>query len=486
MLLTNLRGYKSKETCLKKIVRKITPSMIVLNETQLIGNMKVNIPQYVSWTRSRTDKGGGGVATAVSRQYSDSAIGAGEGGSGDEYLITKIDAFSPALTVVNSYGEQRKTNKEEVEGKWARLKNELETIRRRGEFCVYTGDLNKLVGQGVLGVPGTSPEISLGGKLLREMLATKDWVLVNGQGKEIVEGGRFTRQDPASGKLSCLDLTIVSRELWPYVDKLVIDSDRKMTPARTVKRKGKYKLIYTDHFSTLLSLKNLPRRKTVNEQKKTMWNIARLNGWDEYKNLTNVNSGKLEKHINDNDKPLSDVMKKFEAVMNDIKFKAFGKVTINNNRPKQQEIDEIPIKEKEKRDEIEAEELFEEQEKAVNEELEKIKACKNGKAGKIWNIRKKVLGGKDKNMVSKAITNPKNGKMTLNKKEIKEVTLKYCMETLSNNKPDPGYEDEIKKKIEFVKQFMLSKDGEFEASKDTFDYNITKFKNKGKKKITIS
>ena len=111
--------------------------------------------------------------------------------------------------------------------------------------------------------------------------------------------------------------------------------------------------------------------------------------------------------------------------MNDIKFKAFGKVTINNNRPKQQEIDEIPIKEKEKREEIEAEELFEEQEKAVNEELEKIKACKNGKAGKIWNIRKKVLGGKDKNMVSRAITNPKNGKMTLNKKEMKEVTLKY-------------------------------------------------------------
>ena len=35
----------------------------------------------------------------------------------------------------------------------------------------------------------TSPEISVWGKLLREMLATKNWVLVNGQGKEIVEGG---------------------------------------------------------------------------------------------------------------------------------------------------------------------------------------------------------------------------------------------------------------------------------------------------------
>ena len=57
---------------------------------------------------------------------------------------------------------------------------------------------------------GPSPEISIGGKLLREMLATKDWVLVNGQGSELVEVGPYTREDPATGKLSCLDFSIVA------------------------------------------------------------------------------------------------------------------------------------------------------------------------------------------------------------------------------------------------------------------------------------
>ena len=146
------------------------------------------------------------------------------------------------------------------------MKDELETIRR--EFCLYSGDLNKLVRSDHLGVQGTSPEISVGGKLLREMLTTGDWVLVNGQGSEVVEGGPYTREDPATGKLSCLDLYIVSRELWPYVNKLVIDRDKKFTPARPIKRKGKYRLIYTDHFSTLLSLKDLPRRQKEKAEKK--------------------------------------------------------------------------------------------------------------------------------------------------------------------------------------------------------------------------
>ena len=101
----------------------------------------------------------------------------------------------------------------------------------------------------------------------REMLATKDRVLVNGQCSELVEGGPYTREDPATGKLSCLDLSIVSRELWPYVQKLVIDRDKKFTPARPVKKKGKYRLIYTDHFSTLLTTNNMPRRQKEKERK---------------------------------------------------------------------------------------------------------------------------------------------------------------------------------------------------------------------------
>ena len=91
-------------------------------------------------------------------------------------------------------------------------------------------------------------------------------------------------------------------------------------------------------------------------------------------------------------------------------------MTINKRRPIPQEKEVFNIQEKEKREEVEAKLLHDEQEKNVNEELEKLKACKNGKAGRIWEIRKKVVGGKDKHIVSKAIINPINGKMTVNRK----------------------------------------------------------------------
>ena len=82
------------------------------------------------------------------------AVGAGEGKEKDEYLITRIDSFSPALNVVNCYGEQRKTKVEEVEAKWRRLHKDMEDIRARNEFCLLVGDLNKLIGSDSLGVPG--------------------------------------------------------------------------------------------------------------------------------------------------------------------------------------------------------------------------------------------------------------------------------------------------------------------------------------------
>ena len=197
--------------------------MLVMNETLLMGSTKVSIPGYLSWSKNRTEKGGGGIATSVANQYKDLAVGAGQGEDEDEYLVTRIESFSPALNVINCYGEQRRTGKEEVESKWQKLRTEMERIRTRKEFCLLAGDQNKLVGTGELGVPGNHPEVSLGGRLIRNLLSTGDWVLVNGLGQETVQGGPFTRKDPATGNQSCLDLFIVSRELLPYVNNLLID-----------------------------------------------------------------------------------------------------------------------------------------------------------------------------------------------------------------------------------------------------------------------
>ena len=77
-----------------------------------------------------------------------------------------------------------------------------------------------------------------------------------------VENGPYTREDPADpdcdSKKSVLDLIIMSKSLAKYVDSLVIDRDRKFTPSHTLRNN---KLTFPDHYSLLLTMKNIPKWK---------------------------------------------------------------------------------------------------------------------------------------------------------------------------------------------------------------------------------
>ena len=85
-------------------------------------------------------------------------------------------------------------------------------------------------------------------------------------------------------------------------------------------------------------------------------------------------------------------------------------------------------------------------------------------------------------MEATAVITPTTGKLAVTKNEIKEASLKYCVETLANNVPvNDMFKAHIEdKKIE-VKQFLKLKGGHFEAKEETFFRNITKFKMSGGK-----
>ena len=429
----------------------------------------MNIKPYTWWSKNRDGKGGGGIATGVSQELKDFAVGVGEGQKDDEYLITRLESFSPALNVVNCYGEQRKTSIEEVEEKWKRMLKDMEEIRAKGEYCVLTGDLNKLVGNDELGVPGNHSEVSPGGRLLRNLLANKEWILVNGMG-EIVEGGPFTRKDPATGKLSCLDLFIVTKELKPHVLSLRIDSEREMAVARAVKQGGKARLTYSDHFSCLLELKNLPRRSNKNRgTMKAVWNLGKQGGWEAYKNLTQRASQKIEA-VMSSDSCIEEKIDRFYKIHEKIKFRAFGKVDLKKKNTNDDNYEE----------ELVADELLREQTEIAEKEIEDIKQKGKGKVGKVWELKKKILGTK-KGVEANAIVNPKNGKLVRSKDEIKKVSLEYCKTTLKNNEPEEGYEELLRRKDEKVDRELAECNEIFEIKYETFEKVVAKFKKSNKR-----
>ena len=97
------------------------------------------------------------------------------------------------------------------------------------------GDLIKHCGQLI---PNNHKKETHGGKHIKELIADDKYVLVNSTDK--VVGGPFTRYSPDDPhndeKKSALDLIIVSKNLYKYIDKLEMDKERKWTPCYSVNK----------------------------------------------------------------------------------------------------------------------------------------------------------------------------------------------------------------------------------------------------------
>ena len=183
ILHANVQGYSSKQASVEAIIRDKTPDVYCLNETSLKGKRKVIVPNYFSYCKNH-DKHMGGVATLVSQSLRPHTVRVAEGRKGDEYIITRLDHISPPINIINIYGDQEKADKEigrkeKVLESWNRLLQDLKEIESRKEHLLILGDLNRKVGTGILGIEGNNPNISFGGQLVRDLLATSKYVLLN-------------------------------------------------------------------------------------------------------------------------------------------------------------------------------------------------------------------------------------------------------------------------------------------------------------------
>ena len=156
-------------------------------------------------------------------------------------------------------------------------------------------------------------------------------------------------------------------------------------------------------------------------------------------------------------------MKQFERIHDRIKHKSFGKIRISKKTEKVAK-NEIEVKNKK-----DTKSVFEEEERIANQVFEELKKKKLSKVGNIWEIRKKVIGGKKLNILATAIIDPISGKLVTSKQKIKEVTLQYCKDTLTNYDPHVQYEEEIRKKKESMTNILQENPGNFVLQRETFD-----------------
>ena len=73
--------------------------------------------------------------------------------------------------------------------------------------------------------------------------------------------------------------------------------------------------------------------------------------------------------------------------------------------------------------------------KRVEAELDDIKKSHNGRAGKVWELRRRIIGNNKAPNEATAILNPETKKLVVEQSEIKRVSLKYCKKVLERNEP---------------------------------------------------
>ena len=186
--------------------------------------------------------------------------------------------------------------------------------------------------------------------------------------------------------------------------------------------------------------------------KKVVWNLAKEDGWNRYKILTDEYSEAFKNAVE-----IEDTIEE--------KWRKFNKI---QEKKKNIEGDKVTVKDK-------AKDIFEEEVKRANIEIEEIKKIKTSKAGMIWEIKKRIIGGKKASLETTSILNPETNKLAVSKNEIQRVTLNYCKNTLSNNEPERGFEDVMKAKKKYLDEKLTECDGDFDTDKETFDQLVKKF-----------
>ena len=470
----NIRGFISKKESLAKILETLTPDICNLNETNMRGKRKIKLKNYASFIKNREVRHMGGISTSYQNYLRQYAVKVSDNAEGDEYLLTRLENVEPALNMFNIYGqtEGRAGGVDKILDSWGRIKKELALIEARGEAVLILGDLNRAVGAGEFGVAGNKPDISYGGKLVRDLVASGDYVLFNNLA--LVEGGPWTREDPADGGKSCLDLAIGSKNLEPYLEKMLVDSAKKFTPKRVTWSKGKMSTRLTDHFSLVIELK-MPR-KDVKKKTLCVWNKQKPGGWNAYEKETEAVKSKMEHVIMDKTRSVEEVMNKLDSIQTKIKHKTLGKTKVNKKKN--------PTKERTKEteaDEDEARQLMRKQSQRIESEILKVTSSKMGRCGELFKMRDVVAGPKKAGQDAQAVIDSRSGELVVASSAIQKASLEYCLDTLEKNVPKDNFKGLIEAKRKLHDLRMLEDEGEFNITEDLFWLVVDRFEKKKKK-----
>ena len=264
LMYANVRGLRSKLTCVNDLLNDVKPEIALFTETHLPDNKGIKFDGSSFFGKAREEKSGGGVGICVANHLK--PIAAPHYSQRDlEILWVSIHRPNQVPIAVGVYyGKQENVSLEDINEEFHNLTEEILERKASGEV-VLCMDANTKIG-----LMGESA--SRNGKLLLELVEECDLMIMDG--KAICEG-MITRQNRKNmSEISAIDLVIASHEASVWIKKVRIDELGEFR----VKNKCE-----SDHNTILIDME-IEKIMVEKRAKITEWNRkASAEKWQEFR-----------------------------------------------------------------------------------------------------------------------------------------------------------------------------------------------------------
>ena len=402
--------------------------------TKLTRKGQVKIPGYEVYESIRSEKGGGGFLTAITKEMS--SIG--------EYSIEFI----------NAYGKSEGANEVERINFMSKLEDQLVSAKLRGNLICCQLDANSKLGKEI--IDGDPHSMSANGDLLYKVIKRNNLIPVNATDKC---SGVITRQRILQSGVveeSVIDYFLVCHDLFNLITKMTIERSHVMTKFSSTKGVKSNK--ESDHFPLVLegNIKWKPHKNKT--ERIEIFDFKDRDGLKTFKEMTSGNS--LKECFESNENFLQQADKWFKTLLNCV-HRSFKKIRLTNKPKKGPESDllkEMTELKKDllnnknddkKRNEIEVKLDYLKDEISTNcsernkniffEHINKLSDVDEGfNAPNMWKIKKKLCPKAGGPPMAKK---DKSGNLVTDPEKLKSLYMDTYVERLSHRKISPDMSD---------------------------------------------
>ena len=165
-------------------------------------------------------------------------------GEKSEIMVTQINLAGFDVRIINAYGPQESSQKDEILSFWHALETEIVDAKDENCGILLEMDANAKLGPSI--IQGDPNEMSENGEIMFNVVKRHNLIIANTSKKC---NGSITRHRTTKEKeeKSILDYVIFCEKMEPYFNEMLIDEPQNHILTRYVTTKGAIKQIKSDH-----------------------------------------------------------------------------------------------------------------------------------------------------------------------------------------------------------------------------------------------